>query len=161
MIHTLRARLIFICVAITAAALLALSAVTFWMARSSTLEHIDVTTGQLTAAHAQALADWVQDKQRITSSIKNAVGLEEPIPFLLAAKQAGGFDDAYFVYADRELDKRHVFAHPMPPNYDGTKRDWFKQGLREVKPSVTPAYIDATPGELTISCVEAAGPAGA
>ncbi len=157
MLHTLRARLILICVAITAVSLLALSVATFWMARSNTLAQIDASTEQLTAAHAQSLADWVQDKQRITSSIKKAVGQEDPIPFLLAAQQAGGFDDAYYVQAD----KRNVFTHPMPENYDGTQRDWFKQAMREGRPGVTPAYVDASTGELTISFVEPVGPAGA
>ncbi len=33
----------------------------------------------------------VREKQRITSSLREAVGKEEPVPFLLAAKQAGEF----------------------------------------------------------------------
>ena len=66
MFQTLRARLILICVAITVAALFALSMATFWTARSSTLSDIDENIGQLTRAHASTLTDWVQDKQRIT-----------------------------------------------------------------------------------------------
>ncbi|CAB5709464.1 Aspartate chemoreceptor protein [Delftia tsuruhatensis] len=157
MLQTLRARLILICVAITVVALFALSMATFWTARNSTLANIDDNIGQLTQAHASSLADWVQDKQRITGSLKKAVDQADPIPFLLAAQQAGGFDDAYFVHAD----KRAVFSHPMPENYDGTQRDWYKQGAREGRPGVTPAYVDASTGELTISFVEPVGAAGA
>jgi methyl-accepting chemotaxis protein len=157
MFQTLRARLILICVAITVAALFALSMATFWTARGSTLSGIDENIGQLTQAHAAALTDWVQDKQRITGSLKTAVQQPDPIPFLLAGQQAGGFDDAYFVHAD----KRAVFTHPMPENYDGTQRDWFKQAVREGRPGVTPAYVDASTGELTISFVDPVGASGA
>ncbi|APE49179.1 chemotaxis protein [Delftia sp. HK171] len=157
MFQTLRARLILICVAITVAALFALSMATFWTARSSTLSDIDENIGQLTRAHASTLTDWVQDKQRITGSLKKAVDQPDPIPFLLAGQQAGGFDDAYFVHAD----KRAVFTHPMPENYDGTQRDWFKQAVREGRPGVTPAYVDASTGELTISFVDPVGSSGA
>ena len=157
MFQTLRARLILICVAITVAALFALSMATFWTARSSTLSDIDENIGQLTRAHASTLTDWVQDKQRITGSLKKAVDQPDPVPFLLAGQQAGGFDDAYFVHAD----KRAVFTHPMPENYDGTQRDWFKQAVREGRPGVTPAYVDASTGELTISFVDPVGSSGA
>ena len=157
MFQTLRARLILICVAITVAALFALSMATFWTARGSTLSGIDENIGQLTQAHAAALTDWVQDKQRITGSLKTAVQQPDPIPFLLAGQQAGGFDDAYFVHAD----KRAVFTHSMPENYDGTQRDWFKQAVREGRPGVTPAYVDASTGELTISFVDPVGASGA
>ena len=157
MFQTLRARLILICVAITVAALFALSMATFWTARGSTLSGIDENIGQLTQAHAAALTDWVQDKHRITGSLKTAVQQPDPIPFLLAGQQAGGFDDAYFVHAD----KRAVFTHPMPENYDGTQRDWFKQAVREGRPGVTPAYVDASTGELTISFVDPVGASGA
>ena len=118
MFQTLRARLIAICVAITVFSLLTLALATFVVVRKDTLNGIDDRVGQLTRSHANELAEWVREKQRITSSLKQAVGQAEPVPFLLAAKQAGAFDDTYFVYAD----KRNIFAHPMPDGYDGTAR---------------------------------------
>ena len=40
------------------------------------------------AIRVNKLAEWVRDKQRITSALKQAVGKDEPVPFLLALKQA-------------------------------------------------------------------------
>jgi methyl-accepting chemotaxis protein len=156
MFQTLRARLIGICVAITVASLFLLALSTFVAVRKDTLASIDDRIGQLTRTHADELAEWVREKQRITSSVKTAVGQAEPVPYLLAAKQAGAFDDVYFVYAD----KRNIFAHPMPEGYDGTARPWYKQAIQTGGPALTPAYVDASTGKLTISFVEPAGPAG-
>src|SRR3989442_11044386 len=37
-----------------------------------------------------------------------------------------------------------LFRSPMPENYDGTQRDWFKQAVREGRPGVTPRSEEHT-----------------
>ena len=150
MFHSLRARLIGICVAITTVSLLALALATFLSVRKDAEQSLDQRIGQLTHLHASDLANWVREKQRITSSIQQAVGKDEPVPFLLAAKQAGDFDDAYFVYAHGP----HVFPHPMPDGYVGTARPWYKEAAAANKAVVTAPYVDATTGKLTITFAE-------
>ena len=150
MFHSLRARLIGICVAITTVSLLALALATFLSVRKDAEQSLDQRIGQLTHLHATDLANWVREKQRITSSIQQAVGKDEPVPFLLAAKQAGDFDDAYFVYAHGP----HVFPHPMPDGYVGTARPWYKEAAAANKAVVTAPYVDATTGKLTITFAE-------
>ena len=150
MFHSLRARLIGICVAITTISLLALALATFLSVRKDAEQSLDQRIGQLTHLHASELTEWVREKQRITSSIQQAVGKDEPVPFLLAAKQAGDFDDAYFVYAHGP----HVFPHPMPDGYVGTARPWYKEAAAANKAVVTAPYVDATTGKLTITFAE-------
>ena len=150
MFHSLRARLIGICVAITTVSLLALALATFFSVRDDAQQSLDQRIGQLTHLHASELTEWVREKQRITSSIQQAVGKDEPVPFLLAAKQAGDFDDAYFVYAHGP----HVFPHPMPDGYVGTARPWYKEAAAANKAVVTAPYVDATTGKLTITFAE-------
>ena len=150
MFHSLRARLIGICVAITTVSLLALALATFLSVRKDAEQSLDQRIGQLTHLHASELTEWVREKQRITSSIQQAVGKDEPVPFLLAAKQAGDFDDAYFVYAHGP----HVFSHPMPDGYVGTARPWYKEAAAANKAVVTAPYVDATTGKLTITFAE-------
>ena len=150
MFHSLRARLIGICVAITTVSLLALALATFLSVRKDAEQSLDQRIGQLTHLHASELTEWVREKQRITSSIQQAVGKDEPVPFLLAAKQAGDFDDAYFVYAHGP----HVFPHPMPDGYVGTARPWYKEAAAANKAVVTAPYVDATTGKLTITFAE-------
>ncbi|MFC4623522.1 methyl-accepting chemotaxis protein [Comamonas nitrativorans] len=156
MFHSLRARLIGICVAITTVSLLALALATFLSVRSNAEQSLDQRIGQLTHLHAAELTEWVREKQRITSSIQQAVGKDEPVPFLLAAKQAGDFDDAYFVYAHGP----HVFPHPMPDSYVGTERPWYKETAAAGKAVVTAPYVDATTGKLTITFAEPVTEAG-
>ena len=86
MFHSLRARLIGICVAITTVSLLALALATFLSVRKDAEQSLDQRIGQLTHLHASELTEWVREKQRITSSLREAVGKDEPVPFLLAAK---------------------------------------------------------------------------
>jgi len=157
MFKTLRGRLIAVCVTITAGSLLAVCLGTFAVARSNNLKGIDQRIGQLTQLYADDLASWVKDKQRVTSALQRAADQVDPLPFIGAAKQAGGFDDAYIVYAD----KRIVFDHPMPSTYDGTARPWYKQAIEAGGPALTSAYVDASTGKLTISFVEPFGPKGA
>ena len=135
MFQTLRGRLTGVSVAIATLSLIVLSLVAFLVVRANMLQALDQRIGGVTQLHAADLAQWVQDNQRVTGSLKAAVDLPDPIPALLAAKQAGGFDDAYFVHAD----KRNVFAHPMPEGYDGTARPWYKQAEQEGKATLTPA----------------------
>ena len=156
MFHSLRARLIGICVAITTMSLLALALATFFSVRDDAQQSLDQRIGQLTQLHALDLANWVREKQRITSSLREAVGKEEPVPFLLAAKQAGEFDDAYFVYAHGG----HAFPHPMPEGYNGTTRPWFKETAAAGKPIVTAPYVDASTGKLTITFAEPVSESG-
>ena len=118
--------------------------------RGDAQQSLDQRIGQLTHLHASELTEWVREKQRITSSIQQAVGKDEPVPFLLAAKQAGDFDDAYFVYAHGP----HVFPHPMPDGYVGTARPWYKEAAAANKAVVTAPYVDATTGKLTITFAE-------
>ncbi len=156
MFHSLRARLIGICVAITTISLLALALATFFSVRDDAQQSLDQRIGQLTHLHASELTEWVREKQRITSSIQQAVGKDEPVPFLLAAKQAGDFDDAYFVYAHGP----HVFPHPMPDGYVGTARPWYKEAAAANKAVVTAPYVDATTGKLTITFAEPVSESG-
>ena len=156
MFHSLRARLIGICVAITTMSLLALALATFFSVRDDAQQSLDQRIGQLTHLHASELTEWVREKQRITSSIQQAVGKDEPVPFLLAAKQAGDFDDAYFVYAHGP----HVFPHPMPDGYVGTARPWYKEAAAANKAVVTAPYVDASTGKLTITFAEPVSESG-
>ena len=48
----------------------------------------------------------------------------------------------------------------MPEGYDGTARPWYKQAAQAGAPVLTPAYVDATTGKLTITFAEPVGPAG-
>jgi methyl-accepting chemotaxis protein len=151
MFQTIRGRLVGMCVLITALALLGLSCAVILLVRNQTLDGIDQRITQSAKLHAQELTGWVQDKQRITASIKQSVGQPNVSDFLLAAQQAGGFDDAYIGYPE---PGHHSFSHPMPEGYNASQRPWYLGAVRAGGPHMTPAYVDAGTGKLTISFAE-------
>ncbi|WP_027996341.1 hypothetical protein [Simplicispira psychrophila] len=72
MLRTIRARLIVICIGITLASLVLLSAATFFTVRQDTLASVDTRIEQLTQIYAEQLSAWVRDKQqadRLTQAV--------------------------------------------------------------------------------------------
>ena len=96
MLRSLRHRLIALSLSITLACLICLSAATIVLSSRSTLAQVDEGMDHIVNGHAQTLAAWVADKQRITSGLARAVGEPDDIALRMAAmtQQAGGFDDA-------------------------------------------------------------------
>ena len=66
-----------------------LSLATVLVARDNTFDQVDHNIGQITRNHANELSAWVRDKQRVTSSLKNAVDQPEAIAHTMAATAAG------------------------------------------------------------------------
>ena len=151
---SMRARLIAICLAITLFSLCVLSAATLFLTRQNALEELDARIGQLTHVHAGELASWVAEKQRISSAIELGALQPDPVPFLETVIKAGGFDDAYVVFA---ADKRAIAPQPFPPGYDGTQRPWYKQAVQARGAVLTPPYVDAKTGKLTITFAKPLG----
>lgn len=152
MIQSIPARLTAMSAVITVIAMLLLGGSLLWLMRSNMLQNIDKDLNQVTHTSAQQINAWAADKTRMTSALRNVVGNPEPVPFLLQAIKGGGLDNAFYVQAD----KKAVFPQTRPADYDGTTRDWYKQGAAAQGPAITPAYIDGVTGLLTISFVEAA-----
>jgi len=151
MFHTLRARLIAISIVIVAVALVLLSVVTFVAVRANVLSSLDKQISNVTRQYARELTEWVQDKQRISSSLKLSVSLAEPQPSLDTARHAGAMDSVGFTMSD----KRAVYSGwTMPPDFDGTTRPWYKLAVSTGGPAITAAYADANSGELYVSFVE-------
>lgn len=153
MFHSIRNRLIALCVAITVVAMLALSLATIYVARQNTVAQVDASIGQITRDQADSLAAWVLDKQRITAALGQAYEQADDFARHMAAttQQAGGFDDAYMVYADKRL----IFNHPLPTGYDGTSRVWYQMASRTDGPILTPAYVGASSRKLMVTLAQA------
>jgi methyl-accepting chemotaxis protein len=151
MFHSLRVRLIAVTVAIVTLALVLLSAVTFVIVRTNTLSTLDNRISGTTRQYARELAEWVQDKQRIASAVKLAVPLAEPQAALDTARQAGAMDSVGFALSD---NRSAYSGWTAPPGFDATGRPWYKLAVATGGPAITPAYADASSGELYVSFVE-------
>ncbi len=149
MFHSLRTRMLAASVGVTTLAMLLLTITAFLVVRSNMLQELDDRISSQSRQYAAELQQWVHDKQHMTSAIKTVVDADDPLPFLRMIV-AAGLDDAYAVMAD----KRSFFITDNPPDYDGTQRPWYQQAVAEGKPALTPIYVDATSGDLTLTLVD-------
>ena len=116
MFHSLRARLIGICVAITTVSLLALALATFFPVRDDAERSLtDQRIGQLTHLHATDLANWVREKQRITSSIQQAVGKDDRCPSCWRPSKP-----EILTMPTSSCPRPARLSHPMPDGCVGT-----------------------------------------
>ena len=153
LLPTLRARLITICVATMLAGMLSVVGANYVTTRSQLLERLDVQMRQLADSHAATIATWVQSKKGVVSSIVRSAGEDNVVPALQAARQAGGFDDAYIGYQD----KRASFSQSRTraADYDPTRRPWFLKASEASTPVVTSPYVSASTGKLLVTFAEA------
>jgi methyl-accepting chemotaxis protein len=151
-------RLIALCVSVVVLAMLAIIAANFLTSKSRMLDSLDSQTRQLSDSHAATIAEWVASKKSVVTSIKQAVDAAEPLPFVKAAEQAGGFDLAYIGYAD----KHTVFSQERTraPDYDPTKRSWYTLASQVAGPVVTSPYTSASTGRLLVTFAEGIGEKG-
>ncbi len=149
-------------VAITAAVLLlglaGLSANNIWSARQYALESLASQTQSLAHSHAEGVAEWVAQNQRVVASLATAVGEEDPVKSLVQAAIAGGVDSAYIGYAD----KRAIFSKPtnLPPGWEPAARPWYQQAAAASAPVVTEPYVDASTKKLVITFASASREGG-
>ncbi|WP_050475617.1 methyl-accepting chemotaxis protein [Herbaspirillum rhizosphaerae] len=155
---TLRMRLIALCVSVVVLAMLAIIGANFLTSKSRMMDSLDSQTRQLSDSHAATIAEWVASKKSVVTSIKLAVDAPEPLAFVKAAEQAGGFDLAYIGYAD----KHTVFSQERTraPDYDPTKRSWYTLASQVAGPVVTSPYTSASTGRLLVTFAEAIGATG-
>jgi methyl-accepting chemotaxis protein len=151
MFNSLRARLIAVSIVIVTLALALLSIMTFVIVRDDLMANLDSRISSTTRQYARELTEWVQAKQRIASAIKLAVPLADPHAVLDASRHAGAMDSVGFVLSDKEA---FYSGWTVPPGFDGTARPWYKAAVAARGPTVTPAYADASSGDLYVSFVE-------
>jgi methyl-accepting chemotaxis protein len=156
MFASIRNRLIAICVSIAFIAMFVLMGINYFTTRARTLEALNAQMTQLSQSQANGIAEWVRGKRMITSSIKLAADVPEPLPFIKAAQAAGGFDNAYIGYAD----KRMIAPNELPAGYDPTGRPWYTKASEAGAPILTSPYVDATTGKLVVTFAEPIGAKG-
>ncbi|MFN4115806.1 MAG: methyl-accepting chemotaxis protein [Inhella sp.] len=137
---SLKKRLLVLNAAVVLLALLVATAASYWDSRqhlrAQTLAMLDTTAH----SEAQGIAAWAAMQQRIILSLKPAVPLEQPRPFLAAAREAGALDSAYIGHADKRMLQSHDM--PLSDGYDPTSRPWYKLAETSDKVVVTEPYID-------------------
>ncbi|WP_374512571.1 methyl-accepting chemotaxis protein [Niveibacterium sp.] len=77
-------------------------------------------------------------------------GVTDPIPFLIAGKEAGRFEQVFIGHADKRMIYNLRDKKPKE-GYDPTARPWYKQAAEQNKPSLTTPYISASTKKLGVT----------
>ncbi|MCL2645301.1 MAG: methyl-accepting chemotaxis protein, partial [Betaproteobacteria bacterium] len=103
------------------------------------------------SANSEILASWiVQRRDAIEAVAARLASADDPIPFLIAGRDAGRFFQTYVGYEDKRMIYHLVEKKPIA-GYDPTSRLWYKQANEESGTIITPPYIFATTNALGIT----------
>nr|WP_315225660.1 methyl-accepting chemotaxis protein [uncultured Albidiferax sp.] len=155
---SLRGKIVAVTGVVLLVGLVGLSANNVWTARQYALDSLDSQTQSLARSHAEGVAEWVAQNQRVVASLATAVDDENPVKSLAQAKVAGGVDSVYIGYPD----KKAFFSETptVPPGWDPTARPWYLQAAAASAPVVTEPYVDASTKKLVITFAAASRAAG-
>jgi methyl-accepting chemotaxis protein len=147
---SLRTGLTVICSLIVAVAMVGLTISNYTTARSSTLETIHTDMAQLANTSVAGITVWVRAKQRVVSSLQEALTQSDPPALLRSAKIAGDFVTVFIGQAT----KQHLSLNPVAAGYDPTARPWYMQAASAGKPVQTMPYVDSTSQKLVVTFAE-------
>lgn len=116
-----------------------LSTSNIWTARQHAFEALENQTRALARSHADGLADWVAQNQRIVASIVKVAKEENPVKSLMQAQIAGGVNLVYIGFPDN----KYFFSEKpnVPDGYRPTERPWYRSAVSASGPVVTDPYV--------------------
>lgn len=144
MFSSMRARILGACVALVIFALVASTAVNYFIVKSYNDDAINRNLASVADSHAIAISEWVSSKTRMIASLQDAVMSPEPMPALKQVAAAGGFEGVGVGYADKT--SKFSDRTSVPPGYDPTTRLWYSRTAQAGKPIAMP-YV-STGNEL-------------
>lgn len=147
MFTSLRKLLISVSALIMVVALSALSMTNLMTVSTSTQKSGYEKIHLLARNYTENIAQWVESKQRVLSSLRPAALSNNLREEVFMVKEAGGFDNVYSGYPD----KRFVSVNPPAPNYDPTSRGWYKAVHATKDSIVTEPYIAASTQRLVVT----------
>ena len=149
MLSSIRARIIVATAGCLAVALLLNTVINFQVTRFDNQQSQHDILASTSASHSMAIADWVNSKMMVITSLQSTALSEDPVPVFSLMARAGGFSNVYVGYATRTAK----FSDPtgVPADYDPTSRPWYQQVQKTDAPVVTAPYVDAGTGKLVVT----------
>ena len=150
---SLKQRLFALGTGVVLVALLVATAASYFDARGHVRGQSLALLDEVAQGQAQAIGAWVEVQQNIIESLKPAIALAEPRPFLAQAAQSGAIDLVYIGQADKRM-LQHKDA-PLSEGYDPTQRPWYQQAAASDKVVLTEPYIDDSTKKPVITFAKA------
>ena len=148
---SLKQRLLFFVAALLTAVVVALAGIAYWKMRTEIVDGVNKEVTAAVGGNREALARWIaQRPDAIGATATSLVSASEPIPFLIAGKDAGRFDQTFAGYADKQMIYNLADKRPSE-GYDPTARPWYKLANELKATVVTAPYISASTKKLGIT----------
>jgi methyl-accepting chemotaxis protein len=106
----------------------------------------------LSITAAKGISDWVSVRKTIASAVNDFTDSPDLVPYLVQARQSGGFDDIFFGSTQGDMYRSHPERNSA--GYDPRKRPWYIDAAAAGKQIITPAYQDAVTNALLITIAE-------
>ena len=129
----------------------ALSGLAYWQMRTEIVNGVNKEIEAAVRGNREALARWMaQRRDAINATATPLTSASDPIPFLIAGKDAGRFDQTFAGYADKRMIY-NLAEKKAAEGYDPTARPWYKQAIEAKDAIVTAPYISASTKKLGIT----------
>ena len=121
---SLKQRLLVFVAVILAAVIAGLSGIAYWQMRTEIVDGVNKEIEAAVKGNREALSRWMAQRYNaIEATAARLSQSAEPIPFLVAGKEAGRFDQTFAGYADKRMIY-HLQDKKPPEGYDPTTRPW-------------------------------------
>lgn len=122
----------------------ALAGVAYWQMRNEIVSGVNKEIEAAVRGNREALARWMaQRRDAIEATTNSLATASDPLPFLIAGKDAGRFDQTFAGYSDKRMIY-HLADKQPAADYDPTARPWYKLASETRGTVATAPYIFAS-----------------
>ncbi|MGB7755927.1 MAG: methyl-accepting chemotaxis protein [Salinisphaera sp.] len=146
--HSLRARILAICIAIIVLSLIVIGAATWRVMNAYNNQSIVDNLKSIATGHVMAIAEWSNTEKRLVASIGQRALQPDAASSMALIKKASQFSMVYAGYPDgRFVSGSHWTP---PPGFQPTQRIWYKQAVKAGHTVATEPYMDAATHALVV-----------
>jgi methyl-accepting chemotaxis protein len=160
---SLKQRLLVFVAVMLASVIAGLSGIAYWQMQAEIINGVNKEIEASVKGNREALARWMAQRfNAIEATAARLSEVDEPIPFLIAGKEAGRFDQTFAGHADKRMIY-HLQDKTAADGYDPTARPWYKLATERRATVATAPYIFAStrkPGITVARPFERNGQAG-
>ena len=146
--HSLRARILAICIAIIVLSLMVIGAATWRVMNAYNNQSIAENLQSIATGHVMAIAAWSDTEKRLVSSIGQRALNPDAASAMALIEKASQFSMVYAGYPDERFVSGSHWT--PPPGFKPTERIWYQQAVRAGHTVATEPYLDAATHKLVV-----------
>ncbi|MGN8197300.1 methyl-accepting chemotaxis protein [Salinisphaera sp. RV14] len=146
--HSLRARILAICIAIIVLSLVVIGAATWRVMNAYNNQSIAANLKSIATGHVMAIAQWSATEKRLVSSIGQRALQPDAASSMALIEKASQFSMVYAGYPDERFVSGSNWT--PPPGFQPTQRIWYEQAAKAGHTVATKPYMDAATHKLAV-----------